>query len=88
MYAKDIKEKLDRELQKLEKRNPELIRALDKKIEEILANPHRYKPFLEKILTVFLGNEVRMLNSINYILFSYSSLLKPFLCVMSKKYFH
>ena len=44
MYKKEIKEKLDRELQKLEKRNPELIKALDRKIEEILANPYHYKP--------------------------------------------
>jgi YafQ family addiction module toxin component len=44
MYRKKIKEKLDRKLQKLERRNPELVRALDNKVEEILANPYHYKP--------------------------------------------
>jgi YafQ family addiction module toxin component len=44
MYKKEIKEKLDKCLEKLNRRNPELIKALDKKIEEILLNPYHYKP--------------------------------------------
>lgn len=44
MYAKDIEEKLDKALERLRRRDPELFRALDKKIEEILANPYHYKP--------------------------------------------
>ena len=44
MYKKVIKEKLDRYLNKLEKRNPELIKELDNKIDEILLNHYHYKP--------------------------------------------
>jgi len=44
MYKKDIQKKLDKKLQKLEKRNPELFKALNSKIEEILSNPSHYKP--------------------------------------------
>jgi YafQ family addiction module toxin component len=69
MYEKEIKEKLDKALEKLEKRDPELVRALDKKIEEILANPYHYKPLRKplqnqrrvhvgKYVLVFQINEV------------------------------
>ena len=61
MYRKKIKEKLDRELQKLERRNPELVRALDNKIEEILANPYHYKPLrkpLQNLRRVHIGKYV------------------------------
>lgn len=44
MYQKKIKEKLDEHLRKLVERDPGLVCALDKKIEEILLDPHRYKP--------------------------------------------
>jgi len=44
MYRKKLKEKLEKHLSKLARRNPKLIQILDKKIEEILENPYHYKP--------------------------------------------
>ena len=44
MYTKKLKEKLDDSLAKLAKKDPLLILRIDKKINEILQNPHHYKP--------------------------------------------
>ena len=44
MYRKKIEEKLDKELAKLAKKDPVMIKRVDKKINEILLNPHHYKP--------------------------------------------
>ncbi len=44
MYKKRIKEKLEKELYKLYKKNHKIIDILNNNIEEILQNPHHYKP--------------------------------------------
>lgn len=53
MYALDVKPAVDKIFQKLAKRNPNQLRIIDKKIEEIRLNPnHRYK-FLRSPLQTF-----------------------------------
>jgi mRNA-degrading endonuclease RelE of RelBE toxin-antitoxin system len=42
-YDLEIKPKLQKELKKLAKKNRNLVIAIDKKVKEICANPHRFK---------------------------------------------
>ena len=44
MYKLAIKERLDRTLKKLAKRDRELLLLIDKKVKEILNDPYRFKP--------------------------------------------
>ena len=43
-YRFEIKPKLDEKLKKIEKKDPMLFKAARDKIEEIIKNPHHYKP--------------------------------------------
>jgi YafQ family addiction module toxin component len=43
-YALEIFEAADRKFGKMRKRERKTLEAIDKKIEEILQNPHRFKP--------------------------------------------
>lgn len=53
MYALDVKPEADKIFEKLTKKNPTQLRMIQKKIEEIQANPlHAYK-FLRKPLQLF-----------------------------------
>jgi mRNA-degrading endonuclease RelE of RelBE toxin-antitoxin system len=42
-YDLEIKPKLQKELKRLAKKNRKLIIAIDNKVKEICANPHRFK---------------------------------------------
>jgi YafQ family addiction module toxin component len=44
MYVLETREHVDRIFKKLAKRNPNQMEAISKKIQEILEDPHRYKP--------------------------------------------
>ena len=44
MYQLAIKETLDKKFKKLQKKNKELLILIEKKIQEILADPFRFKP--------------------------------------------
>ncbi|MGR3309312.1 MAG: type II toxin-antitoxin system RelE family toxin [Candidatus Brocadiales bacterium] len=44
MYKLAIKESLDKKLKKLQKKDKEMLRLIDKKIQDILADPYRFKP--------------------------------------------
>ena len=44
MYTLTIKKSFEKDIDKLCKKNPVLKEALEKKIREILENPHRFKP--------------------------------------------
>jgi YafQ family addiction module toxin component len=44
MYALETREHVDRIFKKLARRNPTQMEAMAKKIEEILEDPHRFKP--------------------------------------------
>lgn len=55
MYSYELRESLEKEFQKLAKRNPKLLLSINKKIEEILDNPYHYKN-LKKPLKSFEKN--------------------------------
>jgi len=44
MYKLAIKECLDRKFKKLQRKDKDLLRLIEKKVQNILAGPHRYKP--------------------------------------------
>ena len=63
MYKLRNSKKLERKLAKLNKKKPELMKAFDKKIEEILHNPSHYKPLrgpLKNTRRVHIGSYVLM----------------------------
>ena len=44
MYKLAIKESLDKKFKKLQKKDKEMLRLIDRKIQDILVNPYRFKP--------------------------------------------
>ena len=44
MYSLVIREHVDRTFRKLAKKDSRQMRIIDRKVEEILENPHRFKP--------------------------------------------
>jgi YafQ family addiction module toxin component len=44
VYKLAIKESLDKKFKKLRKKDREMLQLIDKKVQDILDNPHRFKP--------------------------------------------
>jgi mRNA interferase RelE/StbE len=44
MYGLAIKESLDKKFKKLQRKDKELLRIIDKKVQDILVDPYRFKP--------------------------------------------
>ena len=44
MYSLEVRESVDRIFSKLAKKNPKQMRIIDKKIQQVLENPHHFKP--------------------------------------------
>ncbi len=44
MYQLAIKEGLDKKFKKLQQKNKELLRLINRKVQDILVDPHRFKP--------------------------------------------
>ncbi len=44
MYSLTIKESLDKKFKKLQRKDKELLRLIDRKVQDFLADPHRFKP--------------------------------------------
>jgi YafQ family addiction module toxin component len=44
VYKLAIKESLDKKFKKLQKKDKELLRLVDKKVQDILEDPYRFKP--------------------------------------------
>jgi len=44
MYSLEVRESVDRIFYKLAKKNPKQMRIIDKKIKQVLENPHHFKP--------------------------------------------
>ena len=44
MYSLEVRESVDRIFSKLAKKNPKQMRIIDKKIKQVLENPHHFKP--------------------------------------------
>lgn len=61
MYALETREHVDKVFRKLGKRNPGQMQVISRKIEEILENPHRFKPMhfpLAGMRRIHFGNFV------------------------------
>jgi mRNA-degrading endonuclease RelE of RelBE toxin-antitoxin system len=44
MYRLAIKESLDKKFEKLQKKDTEMLRLIDRKVQDILDDPYRFKP--------------------------------------------
>ena len=44
MYQLAIKEGLDKKFKKLQQKNKELLRLINRKVQDILVDPHRFRP--------------------------------------------
>ncbi len=44
MYKLAIKESLDKKFKKFQKKDMEMLRLIERKVQDILAEPHRFKP--------------------------------------------
>ena len=44
MYKLAIKESLDKKFKKLQKKDKEMLRLINRKVQDILVNPYRFKP--------------------------------------------
>ena len=49
MYEADFTDEFLRLAKKLKKKNPAMLKRIEKKIEEILENPEHYKPLKKKL---------------------------------------
>ena len=61
MYTLETREHLDRIFKRLARRNPNQMKVIGRKIEEILEDPHRFKPMrfpLAGMRRVHFGNFV------------------------------
>ena len=68
MYKLAIKENLDRKLKKLKKKDRELLVLIDRKVQEILDNPYRFKPLrkpLQNKRRVHVGGSFVLIYEIN-----------------------
>ena len=68
MYKLAIKESLDRKLNKLQRKDKELLSLIEKKIQNILAEPHRFKPLrkpLQNKRRVHVGGSYVLVYEVN-----------------------
>ncbi|MBW2664594.1 MAG: type II toxin-antitoxin system mRNA interferase toxin, RelE/StbE family [Deltaproteobacteria bacterium] len=68
MYKLAIKENLDRKFKKLKKKDRELLVLIDRKVQEILVNPYRFKPLrkpLQNKRRVHVGGSFVLIYEIN-----------------------
>ena len=68
MYKLAIKENLDRKFKKLKKKDRELLVQIDRKVQEILDNPYRFKPLrkpLQNKRRVHVGGSFVLIYEIN-----------------------
>jgi len=68
MYALVIRESVDKLFSKLVKKNPKQMMIIEKKVKQILANPHHFKPLrapLQHLRRVHVGKSFVLTYSIN-----------------------
>ena len=51
MYKLAIKESLDKKFKKLQKKDKEMLRLIDRKVQDILEDPYRFKPLRKPLET-------------------------------------
>lgn len=68
MYRLAIKESLDKKFKKLQKKDKDLIRLIDNKVQDILIDPYRFKPLrkpLQNKRRVHVGGSFVLVYEIN-----------------------
>jgi len=68
MYRLAIKEKLDKKFKKLQKKDNEMLRLIERKLEEVLENPYRFKPLrkpLQNKRRVHIGGAFVLVYEVN-----------------------
>ena len=68
MYKLAVKESLDKKFKKLKKKDKEILMLIDRKVQEILDDPYRFKPLrkpLQKKRRVHVGRSFVLIYEIN-----------------------
>lgn len=68
MYRLAIKESLDKKFKKLQKKDKDLLRLIDNKVQDILIDPYRFKPLrkpLQNKRRVHVGGSFVLVYEIN-----------------------
>ncbi|HHT9136088.1 MAG TPA: type II toxin-antitoxin system RelE family toxin [Candidatus Wunengus sp. YC60] len=68
MYQLAIKEGLDKKFKKLQQKNKELLRLIYRKVQDILADPYRFKPLrkpLQNKRRVHVGGSFVLVYEVN-----------------------
>ena len=68
MHKLEIKENLDRKLKRLRKKDKEMLFMIDRKVQQILDNPYRFKPLrkpLQNKRRVHIGGPFVLIYEIN-----------------------
>ncbi|MBA3060672.1 MAG: type II toxin-antitoxin system mRNA interferase toxin, RelE/StbE family [Nitrospirae bacterium] len=68
MYKLAIKESLDKKFKKLQKKDKEILRLIDRKVQDILVDPYRFKPLrkpMENKRRVHVGGSFVLVYEIN-----------------------
>ena len=68
MYKLAVKESLDKKFKKLQKKDDEILRLIDRKIQDILEEPYRFKPLrkpLQNKRRVHVGGSFVLVYEIN-----------------------
>ena len=68
MYKLAVKESLDRKFKKLKKKDREILILIDRKVQEILDNPYRFKPLrkpLQNKRRVHVGGSFVLIYDVN-----------------------
>ena len=68
MYKLAIKESLDKKFKRLQKKDKEMLRLINRKVQDILEDPHRFKPLrkpLQNKRRVHVGGSFVLIYEIN-----------------------
>ena len=68
MYKLAVKESLDKKFKKLQKKDDEILRLIDRKVQDILEEPYRFKPLrkpLQNKRRVHVGGSFVLVYEIN-----------------------
>ena len=68
MYKLAIKKSLDKKFKKFQKKDREILRLVDKKVRDILDDPHRFKPLrkpLQNKRRVHIGGSFVLIYDVN-----------------------
>ena len=68
MYRLAIKERLDKKFKKLQRKDKEMLRLIDRKVQDILVDPYRFKPLrkpLQNKRRVHVGGSFVLVYEVN-----------------------